>query len=735
MNKTAVALTLSILGALVLRVLFFVGVGAGFYLFQQNAREQHRRDEPKPAPVTPDYWSDRPEPAPVAPPEPVVSHRVALKTRISSWRWEGLDENTPDDEKPSVFDIEGVIREQMLKAGVGVAAEGDPVSATVLVEFSESKGDGYGFTPYSVDFYGTDMHCNVRILDGNMDEIIEFNMYGSPPHTVESGGVYAAAARSLKACPEFDRLGDFIAAVAGNHAAAAGLVPLLADHGLSENVASILDSIDYSLDAPRDQAYLAVAVGSFEECSALGEPAVEALDAAVSHHDCAGSWEQHSSIAGTLAAIGGARAREALRRQLVRLVDVEVLYTAANTPDDDGFVNEDFDIGDREDFLEALVSVIRAQADAGDQFDLDLLSRLAASQDASIAAAAAAAYNALWQKVGPSPQSLPAAQKGRLKIILKTGETSWSNDSPFDITANFKKCLEDIHVQVVPDGSPADGVVLLDYQERRAGDRTVEFGLAPLISTTYYIPCTIAVLDPRRRNTCRVAAAYNGIMDVNTRRNVFAGDLRSLREAGILQDAALAVAAALGSPAALEECVPRLADNGIRSSWLQLFNAHSFQPQKPENKAYLAAARGNFEECLPLGSAAVKPMAAYLKSATAGGLDLAQVDLVCGTAAVLERSGGPAARSAVLNALERFECREKPAEDEEDYYYYEEDGNEERLEKEALAAAALLKALGALGDEFSIKHVSRFLDDRRDAVSTAAAEALSRLKTRLKQED
>ena len=195
------------------------------------------------------------------------SKRIALKVASRTWR----------DKK--AFDIDAAVRKKLDEAGLqALAAEAPGADATMIVDYSETKGPGYGVTDMDVQEYGTKITCTVRLVGPGMsdeDARVLF-IQTATPEKGEMFGLYGAALKEFKADPTWVYLEHLVAADLGVKESFLRLMELLRQHPHAP-AALILKKQGWEPVEARDQAYLAAARRDYVRCAELGTAAGDAL--------------------------------------------------------------------------------------------------------------------------------------------------------------------------------------------------------------------------------------------------------------------------------------------------------------------------------------------------------------------------------------------------------------------------------------------------------------------------
>jgi len=633
------------------------------------------------------------------PAAPAVTRKVVLKVELGDRR---KDEGG--------FDVAAAIKEKLAASGVDVVEAGaGTADGTVAVSYSERRGEAYGLFPGSVMFYGVVIECSIRVLGSSGAEVMPLvELSGETPSTVSMGDQYDSAVRSLKADARFENLGDLVAAGLGERSSAARLVPLLLDDGVKDSVAKVLAAGGYELDAPREEAYLAVATGNFDRCVELGAPAVEAL-VRFADLDSGRGWDDRAKAAKALGKINDPRGRRMLRRLLAAAVEND---SSEDVPDG---------------FEDAAVGIIEAAGAVGSEFDIPAMQSLSESSRQAVADAAGGVLEKLWEPLVASPQSEEeAGQEIAPKVIMRARTEPWRKEEPKPVLDAVKAQLAAAKVTVVPERSEtADGYVLVEASEPgwEGPGAPGASGAGGLLTCSVHVLCT----ETKQAHRLMELTSKLPFTDTPSQGELYSNLLEEMKASddfGILGHWA---ATALGRRSAASKLMPHILDAGMKDRLVGFLDGIGYEPQSPSDKAYFAVARGEYDACVEIGKPAVAPLTKVI--ADPPGEDSAEMMKVTAeVAGILGQLGDAAASKPLRLALRGLGPRTAAEEGEGAFSSQSESG-----EEEAAAAVAVIEALAKVGDEFALAEVSRFTSDTRETVAEAAKAAKAELQARLKR--
>jgi len=122
---------------------------------------------------------------------------VAIKLEVTATTWR--------EEEP--FDIYGAIEEKLVNIGIRVVTEaGEPYDATLYVDYAETQGGSY-----SGGGFGTNIRCNLQLLDNTENILFEREIYASTSYFVIGLTLYADAVSNFKDDVYFKYMGEMIA--------------------------------------------------------------------------------------------------------------------------------------------------------------------------------------------------------------------------------------------------------------------------------------------------------------------------------------------------------------------------------------------------------------------------------------------------------------------------------------------------------------------------------------------
>jgi hypothetical protein len=579
---------------------------------------------------------------------------------------------------------------------VDVAKDPSEADGTLEVQYWESRGEDY-----DIGGTGSTVHLEVRVKD---KEVLPLTFSGSTPYSLEvdlfqdlTRQYLMAAIGGITGDEGFSYLGHFTAAALGDRDAARRLLTGIFGSGIQAEILSLLETVGCEPEGPEEQAYLLLAEDKYEECVALGAAAVPAMI------DFA-AGEPHQIVAEWLGRIGGPEAHDVL---------VEWLQTFRPYRERDMEELEDWERAEEEylkDDWKGVAAVLRALGASGDMEDLFLVGRFAGDDRKEVAAAVAEARAALLER---SALQAPGGEKPA--VVLRIRAWSWL-PRRFNIEKALRERFEEAGLTVLDaDAKEADAVVSASYRE----DRGMSEGFVA-------ITCGVRVLDARDGTTFEgyEAAAETPMGDLHGD-TTQAAAIRALLKAESFLRMGDAVAAVLGDGEALSRLIPCAVIGETHGAVLALVEKTGYEPATDAEKAFLAVARGDFEESLRLGKAAAVPVAGILKwesewNCTAGYHAAAQI---------LGKDADREAMAGLIRGISEL-LRESPPEQEEPACPEYEDEEEFREIQAARAKeiTALIGALESIGAKARVGMIKVYLKDWDPAVAEAARKAVEALK-------
>lgn len=260
-----------------------------------------RRAPPTPPPAPP------PVPAPAPVPQPFAfEKKVVLQVRAETWR---------EGEKP--FDIGDALRKKLAAARVDVVAEdAADKNGTVLVEYEETKGQGYSnFGFGNPTHWGTRIRFKMTLLSGNLSDVLTtLEAFHSTPSSVSNiFALYDEALKSFQEGEIFTNSGGFVAAALGVKSSLPKLLPAVVRLDSRMEALKILERAGFQPANAREEAMLALGKEDYARCVAIGTPAVDPLLDFLSHY----YWPEHvEKVARALGEIGDRRAAQPLLDRL-----------------------------------------------------------------------------------------------------------------------------------------------------------------------------------------------------------------------------------------------------------------------------------------------------------------------------------------------------------------------------------------------------------------------------------
>lgn len=170
------------------------------------------------------------------------------------------------------YDIKKDITKKIENVGFEVVPEDSQVyDATLFIDYKETKGVKY--IPFGIS---TNVACKIWLHHEKLGKtIFKAKGYGSPPFRV-SGSLYWAAIKRFKNDFEIEYLGELIAISLNKPIKTSRLVAKLPYENRRKAV-QLLASVNWTPKSPGEKAMWAAANERWEECIAIGEPAVEPL--------------------------------------------------------------------------------------------------------------------------------------------------------------------------------------------------------------------------------------------------------------------------------------------------------------------------------------------------------------------------------------------------------------------------------------------------------------------------
>jgi hypothetical protein len=235
---------------------------------------------------------------------------VALKIEVTSKTWR-------EGEEP--FDIYSAIEEKLVNTGIKVVTEtSESYDATFYIEYEETKGG-----EYSGGEFGTNIHCNLQLLDNSGTLLFERTIVASTSYYVIGKTLYYDAITNFQNKVHFKYLGDFVGTGFGFGDEVSVLISALQDeekdirsdaadalgeigdiNAVESLVTLLLEDEDYSVRSAAAQAL--GAIGDVSAVSPLSQALFDEDNANV-----------RKAIAKALGEIGDASAVEPLCRALV----------------------------------------------------------------------------------------------------------------------------------------------------------------------------------------------------------------------------------------------------------------------------------------------------------------------------------------------------------------------------------------------------------------------------------
>ena len=206
---------------------------------------------------------------------------------------------------------------------------------------------------------------------------------------------------------------------------------------------------------------------------------------------------------------------------------------------------------------------------------------------------------------GPSPRKAQAIERN---VVIVTQASTWrQGKKPFDIESEIRQRLASAGVGVVPQGSSrADGTLRIIYMETEGGSYS-RGGKGTQISCSVELEGSDS--STLLAHQIRAASSFLVLTFGDKDDPLYTNALGDLRGNAVYEHLEYLVAGALGVNSALPHVLTEaLPEREARSLALHVLGLNSFQPSSQVEEAYLAAGRGQFDDCARIGEAAVEPL-------------------------------------------------------------------------------------------------------------------------------
>jgi hypothetical protein len=309
-------------------------------------------------------------PASNRPAAPAFERKVALKVRSDTWK-----------DGPH-FDVAEDMRSKLKEARIEVVDENAvEKDANVLVEYAESKGEGYStFGIGAANSWGTSISFKLTVIDSTSGKVLaDVSMSDSTPYSVSDGNLALAAQNEFTGDDIYIAAADFVGASMGMRSSSVKLLPLLLWPSTRKVARSALSRAGFEPADEREKAFVAIGQGDYRECVALGKAAVEPLLMYVRKYHVA-AYAEDSEVAQeygrairVLAQISDPSSAKPLLEQLREVKDT--------------------------DYASVKIDLIKTLGAIGDDFVLSDLAALEKDQNADVARAAQQASDAVRRRI------------------------------------------------------------------------------------------------------------------------------------------------------------------------------------------------------------------------------------------------------------------------------------------------------------------------------------------------
>jgi len=303
-------------------------------------------------------------------------------------------------------------------------------------------------------------------------------------------------------------------------------------------------------------------------------------------------------------------------------------------------------------------------------------------------------------------ETKPPAIVRKVLIKAELEERGKDEQAGFDVVSSIKEKLAQSGVGVVDDEKTAhDGTVYITYEEGQGE----AYGMGTFVM--FYgtkIDCTVKVEDASGKETLPELMMFGETPSVVAMDEVYSSAVRDLTQSLQYQQLGDIVAAALKEKKASGRLVEFLIDPSLGEAVTSIFERTGYELTTPREKAYLALAGHDLDECVKIGPPAVEALIRYYDQVNS--VDYQKDWQTIGNIlTALAQINDPVGVSVVRREVEKISTETDPPDDFEE------------------GAATCIGAIESIGGEFDIATLSDVSRREEAAVATAANKASQKL--------